>query len=97
MNEEIKDAAITLLQTLMNATGAEPEDERLAIQIIAKTMQEVVNENNLLQRVSGCGFTEHEIQLIHFALLNFPEQKLSKRTNGYKHMQRLADKVLKLL
>ena len=53
MNEEIKDAAITLLQTLINATDCEPEDEKLAIDIIAKTMQEVVNENNLLQRVSN--------------------------------------------
>ena len=51
----------------------------------------------IIPDVSGSIFTEHEIQLIHFALLNFPEQKLSKRTNGYKQMQRLADKVLKLL
>ena len=34
-----KDKAITIIQTLMNATGAEFEDENLAIDIIADNLE----------------------------------------------------------
>lgn len=44
MTEEIKDAAITLLQTLINAAGAEIEDEKMAIEIIAAAMNEIIKE-----------------------------------------------------
>lgn len=40
--DDIKDTAITLLQTLVNATGAKFEDEKLAVDIITKTITEVV-------------------------------------------------------
>jgi len=40
MEEEIKDTAITLLQTLINATGAEFEDENMAVIIIAETLKQ---------------------------------------------------------
>jgi hypothetical protein len=39
---DIKDIAITLLQTLVNATGAEFEDEKFAVDIITTTITEVV-------------------------------------------------------
>ena len=52
MNEEIKDAAITLLQTLVNATGAEFENEKLAVDIMAKTITEAVKNNAVLPIVS---------------------------------------------
>lgn len=42
--EEIKDIAITLLQTLINATGAEFEEENYAVDIITKTIEEVIKQ-----------------------------------------------------
>lgn len=41
---EIKDIAITLLQTLINATGAEFEEENYAVDIIVKTIEEIVKQ-----------------------------------------------------
>ena len=50
--DEIKDTSLTLLQTLVNATGAEFEDEKLAVDIIFKTITEVVKNNAVLRGVS---------------------------------------------
>ena len=40
--DKIKDISVTLLQTLINATGAEFEDEGLAVSIIDKTIRETL-------------------------------------------------------
>ena len=42
---EAKDLAITIVQTLMNASGAEFEDENLAIDIIALNLEEYKNQS----------------------------------------------------
>ena len=88
---------------MMDKSAEIPQRLLKEVSIFDRWIEHLANDTNTgdsglhLQRVSGSIFTEHEIQLIHFAILNFPEQKLSKRTNGHKEMQRLADKVLKLL
>ena len=40
----MKDKAITLLQTLCNAAGAEFEDEHLAVDIIIETFKHLLDE-----------------------------------------------------
>ena len=51
--DKYKDKAITIVQTLMNATGAEFEDENMAIDIIAGNLK--IEEENYadLHDVSG--------------------------------------------
>ena len=44
MDELIKDAATTLLMNLVNQAGAEFEDERMAVWLIAETIKEMINE-----------------------------------------------------
>ena len=44
MDETIKDAATTLLMNLANQAGAEFEDERMAVWLIAETIKEMINE-----------------------------------------------------
>lgn len=56
--DDIKDTAITLLQTLVNATGAEFEDEKLAVDIITKTITEVVKNNAVLPLVMSGFYTD---------------------------------------
>jgi len=43
--EPLKDLAITTLQTLINACGAELENEALAVDILTGTFEKVVNYN----------------------------------------------------
>lgn len=39
--DKYKDTALTLLQTILNGTGAEIEDEKLAVDIMAGTLKEM--------------------------------------------------------
>ena len=45
MDEVIKDAATTLLMNLANQAGAEFEDERMAVGLIADTIKEMIKES----------------------------------------------------
>jgi hypothetical protein len=45
MDEEIKDAATTLLMALANQAGEEFEDERMAVGLIAETIKEMIKES----------------------------------------------------
>ena len=45
MDEEIKDAAITLLMNLVNQAGAEFEDEQTAVSLIVEAIKEMINES----------------------------------------------------
>ena len=45
MDEIIKDAATTLLMSLVNQAGAEFEDEQTAVSLIVEAIKEMINES----------------------------------------------------